>query len=542
MAHLVSRTISARMQKRARSPGAFGEPLVTESMTVPPTPSPIKRLSRNMKRVSSHPTLDVVASNNALTVGVDVGTQGTKVLVYDYAKREVVGRGSYAYGLMPSDRPNAAEQLPSTWEEGMEAAMAQALEGLDSACVQGIAVSGQQHGLVAIDSNDEVIRPAKLWCDTESAPQAAKLSKLFGWNLVPGFTATKLLWLKENEPENFHKMTKVMLPHDYINYKLTGKWVMECGDASGIGLLDIEKRRFDEERCKSVDESLLSKLPPLVSPDKAIGTLLPEAAARLKLPSGIQVAPGSGDNMMSALGSGAVKSGRLVVSLGTSGTLFGYCAKPVMEPSGTIAPFCDATGGWMPLVCTQNCTTATEEVRECFGLSHADITALAEAEPAGARGVNFLPYLAGARTPNWPHASGTILGLTPGSMRAGVLYRAAIEGATFSLYGGYLAMKELGVEVSELFVVGGGSKNPLWRQIISDIFQVPLRFPTEAESAALGAALQAAAICCDAPVAKYIGENMPPLSDDVVLPNSDIAETYAAAYQRHVNLGKSLFT
>eukprot|EP00959_Pyramimonas_sp_CCMP1952_P006476 135343-Pyramimonas_sp.AAC.1 len=168
MAHVVSGCASALQGKRARSPGAFGEPFVVEGTPVPSTPSPIKRLSRNIKRVSSNPSLEVVASNNTLTIGVgletelacltcvDVGTQGTKVLVYDYAKREVVGRGSNAYGLMPCDRPNAAEQLPSTWEAAMESAMAQAMEGLDSSCVRGMAVSGQQHGLVAIDADDKV--------------------------------------------------------------------------------------------------------------------------------------------------------------------------------------------------------------------------------------------------------------------------------------------------------------------------------------------------------------------------------------------------
>ncbi|KAK3260476.1 hypothetical protein CYMTET_30565, partial [Cymbomonas tetramitiformis] len=333
----------------------------------------------------------------------------------------------------------------------------------------------------------------------------------------------------------------VMLPHDYINYRLTGKYCMECGDASGTGLLDISKRAFDEERCEDVDASLYSMLPPLVSSDAPIGTLLPAIAEELNLPAGIPVSPGGGDNMMSALGAGAVRSGPLIISLGTSATLFGYCEHAVEDASGVVAPFCDSTGGWMPLVCIQNCTSATEEMRSAFDLSHERISELAAEVPAGADGVTFLPYLTGARTPNWPHASGALVGLRPQSMQPGVLYRAAMEGVANSLLLGFRRMQELGMEANELRVVGGGSKNDVWCQIIADVFQMPVKKLIEAETAALGAAMQAAAISAGRPVAPYISAHPPSLADQILQFEPEHAAPYSVAFKQHVELGKKLF-
>lgn len=389
-----------------------------------------------------------------------------------------------------------------------------------------------------------MLRDAKLWCDTESSAEAAHLSAALGWTLVPSFTATKLLWLQRREPHVYSSAAHVMLPHDYVNYVLTGRMVMESGDASGTGLFDVVSRSWDQRAIDAVDASgrLRAMLPPLVGPDEAVGTLRWEVADELGLSPDVVVAPGSGDNACSALGAGVSRSGQMVISLGTSGTLFGKSATPILDASGAVCPFCDATGAWLPLVCTLNCTVPAQEVRELYGLDHAAITALAQEEPIGCDGVTYLPFLAGERTPNWPHATGSVLGLRPGSLaRPGLLYRAAIEGATFSLLAGLRRMEALGLRPSELRAVGGGSRNPLWRQVIADAFQLPVRLPLEAESAAFGAALQAGAVHSKASVADFVSDHQPPLAEEVVLPRPGVRDAYRQAFERHVNMGQLLF-
>ena len=407
-------------------------------------------------------------------------------------------------------------------------------------------MSGQQHGLVVLDANDTIIRPAKLWCDLESAKEAEELSERFGFKLVPSFTITKLLWLRRHEPDNYARIAKVMLPHDYINYILTGKFTMEASDASGTGIFDAIHRRWDADRIAAVDPSLATWLPTtILGPDDRAGTLKPEVAAELGLPScGIVVGPGGGDNAMSALGVGAVDPGVWILSLGTSGTLFGPSETSILDPTGIVCPFCDATGGGLPLLCTINCSEVVGEVATLTGRSHEDLTEIASEEEPGSSGVTYLPYLRGERTPCWPHATGSILGLQAGCLRPGLLYRAAMEGATFSLLAGFEQMKEMGggVELHELRVVGGGSKNKLWRQMIADAFQVKVRFPVEAETAALGAALQGAAVALGVPVREFAARHQSQLLEQgVVNPNENNAALYARAFEKFVHAGKLLF-
>jgi xylulokinase len=245
--------------------------------------------------------------------------------------------------------------------------------------------------------------------------------------------------------------------------------------------------------------------------------------------------------MMSALGAGAVDHGSLVVSLGTSGTLFGPSDRPVVDPAGLIAPFCDATGRWLPLLCTMNCTVVTEEVRACFGMPHDRLTELAADEPIGAGGVTFLPYLQGERAPDWPHARGVVHGLEPGSMRPGALYRAALEGATLALAHGAKRLAALGLAARELRVVGGGSRNPLWRRILADAFGAPLRFPAEPESAALGAALQAAAVASGTAASAFLRAHPPLMSPETVEPIDANVRAYRDVAARFDALGVRLF-
>ncbi|KAL6784753.1 hypothetical protein ACKKBF_B03065 [Auxenochlorella protothecoides x Auxenochlorella symbiontica] len=293
-----------------------------------------------------------------LYLGLDVGTSGTKALLYDPDKKQVLGRGSVAYGVQ-SSRAGEAEQDPAIWIEAVCTASRQALQGLPADQVRGIGVSGQQHGMVVLDKDNVVLRPAKLWCDVTSAEEAEELSRVYGTTLVPSFTATKLLWLKRHEPDVFAQVATVLLPHNYINFWLTGEAVMEASDASGTGFLSENPRLWDWERVKAVDPRLCDCLPPLRSANEPAGRLQPDAAERLGLPAGIVVGPGGGDNAMAALGVGAVEEGTLVLSLGTSGTLFGPSMGLIEDPTGIICPFADATGAWLPLLCTINCAGAT---------------------------------------------------------------------------------------------------------------------------------------------------------------------------------------
>ena len=279
--------------------------------------------------------------------------------------------------------------------------------------------------------------------------------------------------MKRNEPELWAQCKHVLLPHNYVNWWLTGAYAAEAGDASGIGVFvpggaATATPAYDAERCADVDERFAAMLPPLVAPNAIVGQCRAEALRALGLPAGatVVVSAGSGDNMCSALGAGAAVPGKLVMSLGTSGTLFGVSETAVDDPTGAVAPFRDATGHHLPLVCIQNCTSCINEVAEAFGMSHDELTALAEREPAGCHGVTFLPYLTGERTPNWPHATGALLGLGPGGLRPGRVYRAAMEGVCFAMLAGYKRMQALGMHASELRLVGGGSSNRLWRRII----------------------------------------------------------------------------
>ena len=229
------------------------------------------------------------------------------------------------------------------------------------------------------------------------------------------------------------------------------------------------------------------------------------------------------------------------MSLGTSGTLFAQAEHAVVDPAGEIAPFCDATGHWMPLLCTLNCTTATEEVRAGTGLEHAALTALAEEVAPGCDGVSFLPFLAGERTPDWPHASGALLGLREGSLRPGLLYRAAMEGATFALAAGVERLRKLGVVADELMLVGGGSKNPLWRQVVADATGLRVRLPAEPESAALGGALQSLALAADAPLIEALREVRVPLELEAIEPSDQARSPYEEALARHLERAAGLF-
>ncbi|QDU72234.1 xylulokinase [Mucisphaera calidilacus] len=472
-----------------------------------------------------------------LWLGLDVGTQSTKALVVDGDARRVVARASVAYDLIAGLPEGAAEQDPKTWADAVVACLRQVSDqGVDLSSVRGVGVSGQQHGLVLLDAAGGVVRPAKLWCDTATASEAAVLSERFGRAVPTGFTASKILWVQEHEPENWAKTATVMLPHDYINFLLTGRRTMEVGDASGSGLFDPVARGFNGREVELMGGGVGDRLPELVEAPEPVGAVSAAGSSWCGLPAGALVSAGGGDNMMSAIGSGATTPGPVVLSLGTSGTVFACADRAVIDPDGLIAPFCDSTGRYLPLLCTMNVTGVTEEVREAFGMDHGALTERASSVAAGCEGLLWLPFLAGERVPDLPTASGTLTGMRHGWLDPAVLFRAAIEGTTLNLAWGAKRMAGLGVSIDAVRVVGGGSKNALWRQVAADVFGVPVVTLEEPESAALGGAIQAMwTEACGSDVSAdlgAVGEGLIRTGGEVEPSASGVA-AYAGVYERY---------
>jgi xylulokinase len=311
-------------------------------------------------------------------------------------------------------------------------------------------------------------------------------------NLVlPGFTASKILWLKNHEPENFARLSSVLLPHDYLNFWLTGERVMEYGDASGTALLDVRKRQWCPEALKAIDAGLEDKLPRLISSDEPAGRLQESTAQKLDLTPDVLVSAGGGDNMMGAIGTGNTREGVITASFGTSGTIYACAEKPVVDPKGEIAAFCDSTNRWLPLLCTMNVTVATELIRNYLGWTHERFSNTVGRVPAGSGGLMLLPYLEGERTPNVPDGTGVFLGVNQKTWGADNFARAAMEGVTMGMNYGLERLQVLGVKPTQIRATGGGANSQAWRQIMADVFNTEVVTLEVGEGAAYGAALQA---------------------------------------------------
>jgi xylulokinase len=438
-----------------------------------------------------------------LVIGIDSGTQSTKVLVVDGKNGKVIAEAARSYDLLPNLPPGAKEQHPHTWREAAIHCIRAALKSAKATSgeVKAMGVSGQQHGFVPLDAKGEVIRPAKLWCDTSTTAECDEIMeklggikaaiRVLGNAVLPGFTASKILWLKNREPKNFRRLATVLLPHDYLNFWLTGEKVMEFGDASGTALLDVRKRKWAAAALEAIDPALIDKMPSLISSDQPAGKLQQSTARVLGLSSGVLVSAGGGDNMMGAIGTGNTRDGVITASFGTSGTIYACSEKPVVDPKGEIAAFCDSTNRWLPLLCTMNVTVATEMIREDFHWTHAQMEKTAAKAPPGSDGLLLLPYLEGERTPNVPDGTGVFMGVAPRVFTAQHFARASIEGVTLGMNYGLRRLRELGVNPTQIRATGGGSKSKLWRQIMADVFNTEVVTLKVSEGAAYGAALQA---------------------------------------------------
>ncbi|MBB1087770.1 xylulokinase [Lysobacter sp. SG-8] len=436
----------------------------------------------------------------SVTLGLDLGTQGLKLIAWD---------GEAAAPLFVTGEPLALhegaggvrEQQAGDWV----VAATRCIQRIPAAVrerVVAIGVSGQQHGLVPLGAEGRVLAPVKLWNDTSSEADGRAIMQAAGGrdrcialagNPVPaGYTASKLPWTRRHRPEVYAALATILLPHDYLNYWLTGERWMECGDASGTGWLDVRTRQWSDAmlRATDADRDLRDCLPPLVAPDACV-PIDPATAEHLGLPRHAVVSAGGGDNMMAAIGTGNVVPGRLTLSLGTSGTLFAHATRFVIDPEARWAAFCDSTGAWLPLVCTMNCTVATEAIAALCRIEPGERDGLVDATAPGAGGVVMLPFLNGERTPDLPLATGSLHGLTPSNFDRASLYRAAMEGATFGLRHGYDGLRDAGLAFDRVRLTGGGSRSAAWRQMVADVFDLPVEVPVESEGAALGAALQA---------------------------------------------------
>lgn len=434
-------------------------------------------------------------------LGIDCGTQGTKALLID-GNGKPQGRGYAPHALI--ERENGArEQEPQWWIDALRQAVQQAVAQAPHAKVLALGVSGQQHGLVVLDEKMQVIRPAKLWNDTETAPQNEELvAKLGGSSaclekvgIIPltGYTASKLLWLKEKEPENFARIRHILLPHDYLNFWLTGNLAAEYGDASGTAFFDVRSRDWSTEVLDLIDGGighLRKALPRLLHSEDIVGTVRPEVASELGISPDCLVSSGGGDNMMGAIGTGNVREGVVTLSLGTSSTVYSFCEQPVLDETGSVAPFCSSSGGWLPLVCTMNATNVVTKTLHAVGKTVNDLDGALLATRPGADGMSFLPFLNGERTPDLPRARGSLVGISSNNFTNENLIRAAVEGVSFGILSGLDRILD-GRKPDVIYVIGGGSRSKEWRQLLADATGATIQVPAEEEAGCLGAAMQA---------------------------------------------------
>jgi xylulokinase len=431
--------------------------------------------------------------------GIDLGTQSCKIVVYDYEKKAIIAQSQAPVSIIAQN--DGTREQKTEWYDEVIKTCFDKIDKKFKKDIAAIGVSGQQHGFVPLDEKGKPVYNIKLWCDTSTTAECDDLTKAAGGEkkliekaglpMRPGYTAPKVLWLKKHKSAAFAKLRHILLPHNYINFLLTGEYWAEYGDASGTALFDVRGRKWSSDICKLISPDVEKYLPPLTTSEKPAGKVSKAAADLYGLNEGTLVSSGGGDNMMGAIGTGAVKDGFLTMSLGTSGTLFGFSNAPVIDPTGNLAAFCSSCGGWLPLLCTMNCTVASEEFRKLMGLDVKAFDAEASKSPVGADGIVILPFFNGERTPNLPNGRASVNGITAANFKRENLARAALESAIFGMRIGLDGFKSLGFKPKEIRLTGGGSKSKLWQSIATNVMDLPIRIPTGSEAAAMGGAIQA---------------------------------------------------
>ena len=438
-----------------------------------------------------------------LYIGIDLGTSAVKLLLMDEAGsiKNIVTK---EYPL-EFPQPGWSQQAPQDWRKAVMEGIPELLSGSDPADVAGIGCGGQMHGLVVLDKDDNVIRPAILWNDGRTAKQVDYLNNVIGKQKLSamtaniafaGFTAPKILWMQENEPENFAKIAKIMLPKDYINYILTGVHACDYSDASGMLLLDVQHKRWNSEML-AICGVTESQMPKLFESYDCIGTVLPEVAAQLGIPATVKVAAGAGDNAAAAVGTGTVGEGGCNISLGTSGTVFISSEKFGVDDTNALHAFAHADGGYHLMGCMLSAASCNKWLMDDifktddYAAEQAPITE----DKLGRNRVFFLPYLMGERSPiNDTNARGTFTGMTMDSTRAD-LTQAVLEGVAFAIRDSVEVARSLGIEIKSSKICGGGAKSALWKKIMANVLNIQLQCVASEQGPGLGGAMLAMVAC-----------------------------------------------
>ena len=474
-----------------------------------------------------------------LYIGVDLGTSAVKLLLMQ-GDGKIVNVVSREYPIS-FPHPGWSEQKPEDWWDGVVSGLQELLDGVDRSQVCGIGAGGQMHGLVALDAQDAVIRPAILWNDGRTGEEVdylnnvvgrEKLSKLTANIAFAGFTAPKLLWMRKNEPENFARIEKIMLPKDYINYKLTGVHCCDYSDASGMLLLDVEHKRWSKEMLE-ICGVCERQMPKLFESFEVVGTVLPGIAAALGLPEGVKVVAGAGDNAAAAVGTGVVGEGGCNLSLGTSGTLFISSRRFGVDPNNALHAFAHADGGYHLMGCMLSAASCNkwfcEEILKTsdYPAEQAPITK----EKLGRNHVFFLPYLMGERSPiNDVDARGCFVGMSMDSSRAD-LTQAVLEGVAFAIRDSLEVARSLGLDIPRTKLCGGGAKSPLWRTIIANVLGIPLEMVKTEQGPGYGGAMLAMVGCGLFESVQAASDALVELAS-VTEPDPELTARYELQYQK----------
>lgn len=473
-------------------------------------------------------------------IGIDLGTSAVKLLLVD-ENGGICNEVTREYPL-EFPRPGWSQQAPEDWKKAVLEGIPALLSGFDAGQVAGIGCGGQMHGLVVLDDRDQVIRPAILWNDGRTAVEVdylnnevgkEKLSALTANIAFAGFTAPKLLWMRKNEPENFAKIAKIMLPKDYINYVLTGVHCCDYSDASGMLLLDVEHKRWSAEMldiCGVKPE----QMPKLFESYEVVGTVRPELARSLGLSDHVQVVAGAGDNAAAAVGTGVVGEGGCNISLGTSGTLFISSKRFGVDPNNALHAFAHADGGWHLMGCMLSAASCNKWLCDDilkttdYAAEQKDITA----ERLGRNHVYFLPYLMGERSPiNDTNARGTFIGMTMDTTRSD-LVQAVLEGVAFAIRDSFEVARSLGLDIPSSKLCGGGSKSPLWRTIFANVLGIPLELPKTEQGPGYGGAILAMVGCGRFESVQAAADALVEVAS-VVEPDPALTARYEARYRQY---------
>ena len=474
-----------------------------------------------------------------LYVGIDLGTSAVKLLLMDGAGKiqKIVSKEYPLY----FPHPGWSEQNPEDWYEKSMEGLKELLSGCDKSQVAGISFGGQMHGLVILDKDDQVIRPAILWNDGRTGEETDYLNQVIGKDKLSaytaniafaGFTAPKILWVKKHEPENFARIEKLMLPKDYLAYRLSGTFCTDVSDASGMLLFDVEHKRWSKEMMEicGVKESQLAQI---FESYETVGTLKPELAAELGLSENVKIAAGAGDNAAAAVGTGTVGDGACNISLGTSGTIFISSEKFGVDEHNALHSFAHADGHYHLMGCMLSAASCNkwwmDEILRTKDYSgeQKDI----EVKELGKNHVFFLPYLMGERSPhNDPNVRGIFIGMSMDTTRE-ELTQAVLEGVVFGLRDSFEVAKSLGIQIDRTKICGGGAKSPLWRQMVADILNIKVDIPESEEGPAMGGAMLAAVACGEYASVEEAAAKIVKVVDTVE-PIPENAQRYEERYQQ----------